>query len=197
MGLSKRERIIILMTIVAVGGLIGDKFVITPVWSGMGELQGQRRELATKVAKAKTLLKQQEVEKGKHKVFFEEGLKTATEAESSVFKAIDQWARDAGLDISSITPSPLAGDKGLGEIVFVIAGKGSLDAITWFLHRAERAELPPVKVKYMQLGSTSESGDNMTMEMRLSTLYLAGDEKSSSKQRQPKQRGTTNEEFLQ
>ncbi len=195
MGLSKRERIIILMTIVAVGGLLGDRFVIAPVWSGMGELQGQRHELATQVAKAKNLLQQRDVAKRTHEVLFTKGLKSATEAEGSVFKAIDQWATDAGLDLSSITPSPMAGDKGLKEIVFVVAGKGSLEAVASFLYQVETAVLPPVKVKYAQFGSTSEAGDSMTMEMRLSTLYVGTDEKSSPKQRQPK-RGTTDEEQL-
>ncbi len=190
MGLSKRERIIILMTIVAVGGLLGDRFVITPVWSGMGELQGQRRELSDQVRKAKNLLQQKMREEQEHKVFFTEGLKSATEAESSVVKAIGKWAADSGLDISSITPSPMAGDRGLKENVFVVAGKGSLEAVALFLYQVETAPLPPVKIKYMQLGSTSEAGDSMTMEMRLSTLYVGTDEKSSPKQRQPK-RGTT------
>ena len=89
----------------------------------------------------------------------------------------------------------MAGDKGLKEIVFVVAGKGSLDSVAWFLYQVETSELP-LKVKYMQLGSTSESGDNMSMELRLSTLYVAAEEKSSSKQSQPKQQEKNNEDQL-
>jgi hypothetical protein len=48
----------------------------------------------------------------------------------------------------------------------------------------------------MQLGSTSEAGDNMSLELRISTLYLAADEKSSPKQPQPRQKEKTNEEQL-
>ena len=67
--------------------------------------------------------------------------------------------------------------------------------MAWFLYQVETSELP-IKVKYMQLGSTSESGDNMSMELRLSTLYVAADEKSSPKQSQPKQQEKNNEEQL-
>jgi len=87
------------------------------------------------------------------------------------------------------------GDKGLKEILFVIAGKGSLDSVAWFLYQVETSELP-IKVKHMQLGSTSESGDNMSMELRISTIYLAADGKSSPKQPQLKQPGKTDEEQL-
>jgi hypothetical protein len=205
MSLSKRERIIILTTIVVVGALIGDRLIRAPLADRWADLKNQRQQLLTQVAKAKNLLQQRQVEERKHKALFDEGLKNATEAESRLAKAIDKWSADASLALTSVTPSRLAGgDKGLKEIVFVVAGKGSLNAVSWFLYQAETSELP-VKVKYMQLSSTSESGQDMSMELRLSTLYVAAaDEKSSSptrsgaagKQAQPKQRGTTNEEQL-
>ena len=97
--------------------------------------------------------------------------------------------------LSSVKPDRLAGDKGLKEILFVVAGKGSLDAVAWFLYQAETSDLP-VKVKYMQLGSTSESGSSMSLELRLSTLYLAAEEKASPKSSQPKSNEADHEEQL-
>jgi len=195
MGLSKRERLIVLVTLLAVGALVADRFVRAPIANGLRELGAERQKSLAQVTKAKNLLQQkQQIEQ--KKALLPEGLRSDAEAESLVAKSLDKWAEDARLTLTSVKPDRMAsGDKGLKEILFVIAGKGSLDAVSWFLYQVETSELP-IKVKHMQLGSTSEAGDNMSLELRISTLYLAADDKSSLKQPQPKQPGKTDEEQL-
>ena len=194
MGLSKRERIIVLATILVVGALVADRVILAPITNGLGELRTERQKSLAEVAKAKNLLQQkQQIEKKKA---LAAALPSDAEAESSVAKALDKWAEDAGLTLSSVKPDRMAGgDKGLKEILFVIAGKGSLDAVAWFLYQVETSELP-IKVKHMQLGSTSEAGESMSLELRISTLYLAANDQSSPKQSQPRQPEKTNEEQL-
>jgi len=195
MGLSKRERIIVLVTLLAVGALVADRLVRAPIANGLRELRVERQKSLAQVTKAKNLLQQkQQIEQ--KKALLSEGLRNDAEAESLVARALDKWAEDARLTLTSVKPDRMAsGDKGLREILFVIAGKGPLDAVAWFLYQVETSDLP-IKVKHLQLGSTSEAGDNMSLELRISTLYLAADEKSSPKQPQPKQPEKTNEEQL-
>jgi Tfp pilus assembly protein PilO len=196
MGLSKRERMIVLMTIVVVGALVGDKFVVAPLLNRLRELQSQRQQSLDKVAKAKNLFAQKQQYERRNKTLLIEDLRSDAEAESSVARALDKWSEDARLTLTSVKPDRVASDKGLKEIIFVVAGKGSLDAVAWFLYQVEISELP-IKVKYMQLGSTSESGDSMSLELRLSALYVASaGEKPSPKQSQPKQREKNNEDQL-
>lgn len=191
MGLSKRERMIVLVTILVVGALVGDNFVRAPIANRLGELRTQRQQSLAQVAKAKNLFAQKQQKEKKYETLLTKDLQNDAQAESRVAEAVEKWSRDAGLGLTSVTPNRLPGDKGLKEIVFVIAGKGSLEAVAWFLYQAETSELP-VKVKHMQLGSTSESGEDMSMELRLSTLYVAADEKSSSKQPQSKRQEKNN-----
>jgi hypothetical protein len=194
MGLSQRERIIVLVTLLVVGALAADRLVLAPVTNGLGELKAERQKVLAQVGKAKNRL--QEKQQRERKKAAAAGFRSDAEAESGVAKALDKWAEDARLTLTSVKPDRVAGgDKGLKEILFVIAGKGSLDAVAWFLYQVETSELP-VKVKHMQLGSTSEAGDNMSLELRISTLYLAADEKSAPKQSQPRQPEKTNEEQL-
>jgi len=195
MGLSKRERIIVLTTIVVVGALVADRLVRAPIAARWGELKSQRRQALDQVKKAQNLCAEAKQRQEKHKVFFTEGLRSDAEAESSVARALGKWSDDAGLTLTSVRPDRVASDKELKEITFVVAGKGSLDAVALFLYQVETADLP-LKVKYMQLGSTSEIGDSMSVGLRLSTLYVAANEKSSSTQRQPKKQRTTNNEQL-
>lgn len=195
MGLSKRERIIVLVTLLVVGTLVADRFVRAPIANGMGELRAERQKALAQVTKAKSLLQQRQLLEQKKAALFAT-LRSDTEAESQVAKALDKWAEDARLTLTSVKPDRMTtGEKGLREILFVIAGKGSLDAVSWFLYQVETSELP-IKVKHMQLGSTSEAGDNMSLELRISALYVAADDKSSPKQPQPRQPEKTNEEQL-
>jgi len=192
MGFSTRERMIVLLTILSVGALIGDRLIRAPLAARFRELKNEQRELANQVGKARNLLeRQKQMARRTNSALPQDG----TEAESRVAKALDRWAQEAGLMLSSVKPDRLAGDKGLKEILFVVAGKGSLDAVAWFLYQAETSDLP-VKVKYMQLGSTSESGSSMSLELRLSTLYLAAEEKASPKSSQPKSNEADHEEQL-
>lgn len=195
MGLSKRERMIVLTTILVVGALIADRLIRAPIAARWGELQTQRQQALTQVAKAKNLLAEKQQRERKNKTLGTEEMRSDAEAESRVAQALVKWSDDARLMLTSVKPDRMAGDKGLKEIVFVVAGKGSLDSVAWFLYQVETSELP-LKVKYMQLGSTSESGDSMSMELRLSTLYVAADEKSSPKQSQPKQQEKNNDDQL-
>lgn len=190
MGLSKRERLIVIVTILVVGALVGDRLIRAPLANRWSELKGQRQQLLSQVTAAKNLIQQSALVLKKHPDLFSVDLRSATDVESKVAKEIDRWSTDARLNVSSVTPTRLTGDKGFKEIIFVVAGKGSLDAVAWFLYQAELSPLP-LKVKYMQVSSASEAGDSLSLELRLSALYVAADEKPSTKQRQPKQAETT------
>jgi hypothetical protein len=194
MGLSKRERLIVLLTLIAVGALVADRLVRAPIANRLNELKGERDKALAAVAQANLRFQQSEQvdrEEAKRKA----GLKGDAETESEVTRAMDRWSQDARLTLTSVKPDRLAGDKGVKEIVFVVAGKGTLDAVAWFLYQVETSELP-IKVKYMQLGAAGEAGDSMSLELRVSALYLAADERLSPKQPQPRQPGNTNEEQL-
>jgi len=98
---------------------------------------------------------------------------------SSDLSALGEWADDAGLSLSSIKPDRVASDKGLQEMIFTVAGRGTLESVSRFLWRIETAALP-AKVKDMQLGSGSESESAMSLQLHLSVLYLGTSQKQSN-----------------
>jgi Tfp pilus assembly protein PilO len=98
------------------------------------------------------------------------------EAESKVGRALDKWSEEARLTLSSVKPDRVASDKGLKEMTFVVVGTGTLDAVARFLWKVETASLP-IKVKDMQLGSSNESGQSMSVQLRLSALCLGAEQK--------------------
>ena len=176
MVLSKRERIILIATLASVGLFIVNTFVIEPVQAKLDEMESQRQQLLGELNEGEMLIGNHRRMQEKWKAMLSDGLRNDAEAESRVLSALREWSGAASLALSSIKPERVASDKGLQEMIFTVAGKGSLDSVARFLWQIETAALP-VKIKDMQLGSSSESGDSMSLQLHLSALYLGTQKK--------------------
>jgi len=171
MVLSKRERIILIVTALAVGALIVDKVILGPVKDGLDELKVRRDVLVADVGEAQSLFERRRLLEPRYRTMLADGFRNDTEAESRVLRALRDWSETAALTLSSVKPERVASDQGLKEMTFAVAGKGTLRAVAQFLWHIETAALP-IKVKNMQIGSASEAGDSMSLQLRLSALYL-------------------------
>lgn len=176
MVLSKRERIILIATLACIGLFVVNKFVVEPVQAKLDEMEAQRQQLLGDLNEAELLIGNHRRMQKKWKAMLSDGLRNDTQAESRVLGALREWSGAAGLALSSIKPERLSSDRGLQEMIFTVAGKGTLDSVARFLWQIEMAALP-VKIKDMQLGSSSESGDSMSLQLHLSALYLGTQEK--------------------
>lgn len=176
--LSKRERIMAIMAVAVVGFLVLNKFLIGPVASKLQQLETQKSQLLVELDEAQNLFRKRRVLEKEWKNALSEGLRNEVEAESKVGRALNEWSQEARLTLSSVKPDRVASDKGLKEMTFVIVGTGTLDAVARFLWKIETAPLP-IKVKDMQLGSSNESGQSMSVQLRLSALCLGTEQKSS------------------
>ena len=176
--LSKRERIMAIMAVAVVGFLVLNKFLIGPVSGKLQQLETQKNQLLLELDEAQNLFQKRRILEKQWKAALSEGLRNEVEAESKVGRALDKWSEEARLTLSSVKPERVASDKGLKEMTFVVVGTGTLDAVARFLWQIETAPLP-IKVKDMQLGSSNESGQSMSVQLRLSALCLGADQKAS------------------
>ena len=179
MGLSKRERIILIAALVSVGLFVAVKFVIDPVQAKRNELESQRQQLLGDLNEAELLIGNHGRMQKKWNAMLSDGLRNETEAESRILDALREWSAAANMALSSIRPERVSSDKGLQEMIFTVAGRGTLDSVARFLWEIETAALP-VKIKDMQLGSSSESGDSMSLQLHLSALYLGTQQKEAN-----------------
>lgn len=189
MGLSKRERIILIAAIASVGLFVAVKFVIDPVQAKREELESQRQQLLGDLNEAEMLIENHPRMQRKWDAMLSDGLQSEAEAESRILSAVWEWSRSANMATSSIRPERISSDRGLQEMIFTVAGRGSLGSVAQFLWQVETAALP-VKIKDMQLGSSS--GDSMSLQLHLSALYLG----TQKKQAQTRQTETENEEVF-
>ena len=191
MGLSKRERIILIATLASVGLFVAVKFVIDPVQAKRQELESQRQQLLGDLNEAEMLIGNHGRMQKKWDAMLSDGLRSETEAESRILDALRQWSGAANMALSSIRPERVLSDRGLQEMIFTVAGRGSLESVAQFLWQIETAALP-VKIRDMQLGSSSEAGDSMSLQLHLSALYLG----APKKQAEPGKPGPEDEEIL-
>jgi len=178
MVLSKRERIILIVTLASVGLFVVNKFVIEPVQAELDQMEAQRQQLLGDLNEGQLLIGNHRRMQEKWRAMLSGGLRNDTEAESRVLGALREWSSAASLALSSIKPERVSSGGGLQEMIFTVAGKGTLESVARFLWQIETAALP-VKIKDMQLGSSSESGGSMSLQLHLSALYLGTQEKQS------------------
>jgi hypothetical protein len=171
MNISKRERLIIIATGVVVALLVLDRFVLTPVLTARDDAQLQQESLLLSIQRGQQMLNQQRELGPKWKEMITGGLKhDPTEAESQVLHSVREWCQDAGLTLVSLQPEREPEKKILQEIAFRAVGTGTMNAVSRFLWRIETSKIP-IRVKEMQVGSRKEGADDLTIQLRLSTLY--------------------------
>jgi Tfp pilus assembly protein PilO len=196
MVLTKRERVIAIITGVVVAALIGNAFVLDPMLGKLEQVENEKLLLLAEVNEAQDLFDRRRLMERKWKAMLSDGMRSDSEAESRVARVLDDWSEGARLVLSSVKPERVASEKGLKEMTFSVVGTGSLEAVARFLWQVETTALP-VKVKDMQLSAMSESGDSMSLQLRVSAIYFGTPERpDQGGQPQPQQPGTNDEDTL-
>lgn len=186
MVLSKRERIILIAAIAAVVMLVADKFVVGPISERREATKTQKLELQTQLENAQILFSRRKLMERKWKTLLSDGLQNDAEAESKIARALDEWSKKTMLTLNSVKPERVASDKGLKEMTFVVAGMGTLESVSRFLWQIETTPIP-IKVMDMQVGSTNETGQNMSMQLRLSALCLGAQQQPQNERQEGSQ----------
>ena len=172
MTFSTRERVILVALMIVLGALVLNRWALTPLLDRRDEVEGRKAILLSKMDSAESLLQRRRVIEPRWRQMLADGMKRDPgEAESQMLHALDKWAAEAGLNPVSLQPQRSTKETLLPEIVFRVAGTGSMAAVSRFLWRLETAEIP-VKVKVLQLASRKDGEDDLSLQLHISTLYL-------------------------
>jgi hypothetical protein len=174
MVLSKRERLIVIATVVAVGALVLDQIVISPLSKAFSDTLDQKTKLNAELTSAMALRRKQREVAPVWNAWLRSGLKSdAVDAESQVLHSIQDWAQEAGLRLSMVRPDRLTEKTRLPEIAFTASGTGTLGDIGKLVWRVQTATIP-IRITEMQLSSRKEGTDDLSFQLRLSTIYVPG-----------------------
>jgi len=173
MAFSKRERLIFIVTICFVIIVILYKLMLTPVLEAREEVLAEKQRLIREMEKASALFDQKDRVSKKWEEMINGGLNSDVSAtESIVLNAMRTWAQDYGLTLSSIKPERDKDEgKVLQEIKFNVACSGTMSSVGQFLWHVENSTLP-LRITEFQLGAREEDGKEMSLQLKLSALYL-------------------------
>jgi len=178
--LSKRERYVAIVSIIVVTLLLSDRYIVTPFLDRRAQVDTERQSLLGEMERATSLFERRNLMEQKWQDMVSGGLESdASNAESQVLHAVRNWSQECGLMLSSMKPERVVGAGNLQEITFLIAGTGTMSSVGQFLWRVETASLP-LKIKEIQLGSRKEDADDLSLQLRLSALYLAAEAQAST-----------------
>jgi Tfp pilus assembly protein PilO len=177
--LSKREWYILVAAVTSIVLLVGDRYVLKPALARLAQAKAQKRSLLDETAQAKSLFERRRLMEQKWQTMISGGLEDdASKTESRILHALRQWADDHGLMLSSIKPERVSGQGSLREITFLLAGTGTMSSVSQFLWQIEKAAVP-IKILNLQLGSRNEQGDDMSLQLRLSAIYISAEQSKS------------------
>jgi Tfp pilus assembly protein PilO len=172
MNLNKRQQLLAILAIVAVGFFVADKLVFTPLthsWSArsarIAKLKEQVRD-GTETLKRETAVREQWA-----------NMRTNTlssakpEAESQMLKAFERWSQVGGVTVSSIRPQWKEAEDDYKSLECRADVSGSLSSITHFLYQVEHDPLG-VKVDSMELQSRDTEGSQLALVIQVSGLLL-------------------------
>ena len=180
MVLSKRERQILIVTMAVIMIFVFDRYMWTPVMEARRDVHLERQELLNEMERADRLFKQRNRIKDDWNEMKNGGLSgDASATESGVLNAIGSWAQDSGLTLSSIKPDRENGEGEMQEIIFNLACSGNMNSIGQFLWQVENSALP-LKITEFQLGSREEDGREMSLQLKVSALYIVDDIEQAS-----------------
>lgn len=179
MVLSKRERYIFVAAVIVVTVFIADRYVVTPTLAKLADVKAQRQNLLGQIDQARSLFKRRTLMEQRWQEMITGGLENdVSRTESKVLHALRQWSQDCRLVLSSVKPERMSAEGDLQEITFLVAGIGPMSAVGQFLWQIEDATLP-IRIKDLQLGSRDEQGNDMSLQLRLSAIYVSTKQKET------------------
>jgi hypothetical protein len=171
MNLSKRQQLLAILAIVAVGLFIADKLVFTPLtksWKARSERIAKLREQVRDGAE--TLKRERALRENWDRMRTNVLSNAKPEAESQMLKAFERWSQ-GGVQVSSIRPQWKEAEDDYKTLECRADVAGSLAAISRFLFQIERDPMG-VKVDSMELTTRDTEGSQLALVLQVSGLLL-------------------------
>jgi len=179
--LSKRERRALAAAIIVVLVFAVDRYFVSALLKSRARVNSQKQTLLNERQRVDNTMKRKRKLAPIWREMLAGGLTSSpSRIESKVLHAIGDWSKESGLALSSVNPERTKHDGALREITFKAVGSGPMSAVARFLWHLETATFP-VRMKGLQLNSRKEGTDSLSIQLRISTLYLAPETEDARK----------------
>lgn len=169
---SKRERYLLVAAVAVVLIFVVDHYALTPLLERRDRMRIEEQALCAEMEKAIALFHRRKVVAQRWDKMRADGLRDgAGQSESVVLHALRNWSVESRLDLSSLKPERIAQEAQLPQLTVHAVGAGPMAAVSAFLWRVETSPLP-LKIEEMQLSSRKDGVDDLSIQLRISALYL-------------------------
>ncbi len=169
MVLTKRERYIGIVTGVVLGVLVLDYFVVSPLLAQMAVLDAKITSAQNDVRRSNDLLELSSRAKQRWNEMSSGAVRDSEQADQIVNNVSD-WAREAGMSLSSVKPERDEKEKDFGKKTFRATGAGRMSEIGRFLWRIQTASVP-VRITDLTITSRKEGTDDLSISLGVATIY--------------------------
>lgn len=169
------------MLVLAAGACLfifaADKVLITPTVHAWEQRTERIRELRTAIAKSESLLSQRASWQERREAMRHHMLPAVpSQAEDVVVKSVDRWARESGLQLTSLRPRLRTGGEERSLLEVSVAGTGSMASVSRFLFELETVPLA-LAVEELDISSRKQAGAELQLNLRLTGLLETTAEK--------------------
>ena len=169
--LSRRERYIVIGTVVVVGILALDRLFLTPLIERRQETDARIRLATGQMEKGTALITNRGRVNRKWNEISGTTLKTdGATAESQIIRSVGDWALEAGLNPSSVKPERAEKEKQFMKITFRANATGNMAAISKFMWRLQTSRVP-VRVTDLSITTRRDGADDLSLDLGISTIY--------------------------
>ena len=172
MQIKDRQKMLVIVTIVAVSLFAVDHLVRAPLVSAWNARATQLTDLRNKVARGRMLIQR---EAGLRNHWEDMQRKALTNnmstAEQQVFRAIDSWAQDTGVIVNAVTPQWKHDSDDYITYECRVDAAGDISKLSRFLYRAEREPMA-LKIEAVELSARDKDGQQLSLALQLNGLVL-------------------------
>lgn len=172
MKITNRQQFLAILAIAAVALLASDRLVFTPLVSAWKTRAERIAKLKEDVANGEALLARETAIRQRWEQMRTNALAgEPSVAENQVFKAFERWAQDSRITINSIKPQWKKPADDFMTLECSVEATGNISALTRFLYNIEKDPLA-VRIVAMQITARDDSGEQLTLSMQVSALFL-------------------------
>lgn len=169
---QKRERLLLIVALSAVGILGADKLILGPLGALWTERSTRITELQQSIERGKNLLDREQTITRRWTDMQRTALsQTASSAEDAVIKGANDWSNKSGITFTSFKPQWIEYDDGYRTYDCRANATGDLESITRFIFELETAPLP-IRAEEIEITSRDDSGNNLSLALRFSGLQF-------------------------
>jgi len=169
MALTSRERYITIAVLVAAGIFALDRLALSPYVARRAELTEQLAIKSQNVADAQALLGREQRLRSILTGMGPTLRSDASTIEGELLHLLQGWQQKAGLGNASFQRVQAMNERGFMHLRFHVAAVGSLPSVAMLLYEVERSPIP-LRVDDVQVTPKRESGDELQVQITVSTL---------------------------